>query len=65
MSSTDRPTNDPESITEALNRIYADGDAEPDPWILAAGIETFKRVEWDDPEQEPDPPSSKSSEPGK
>lgn len=38
--------HDPESITAALNRIYGDGQNEPDPAILAAGVETLKRVEW-------------------
>jgi hypothetical protein len=38
--------HDPDAVTAALNRVYGDGQNEPDPAILAAGVETLKRVEW-------------------
>lgn len=38
--------HDPDAVTLALNRVYEDVDDEPDPAVLAAGVETLKRVEW-------------------
>ena len=58
MSRTEWSKDDPESITAALNRVYDGLDGEPDPAILAAGIETLKRVEWDDSGQESEPSTS-------
>ena len=57
MSPTDGSKGDPESITAAINRVYGEGQNEPDPAILAVGVETLKRVEWD----EPTPESNSSS----
>ena len=58
MSRTEWSKDDPESITAALNRVYDGLDEEPDPAVLAAGIETLKRVEWDAPRHEPEPSTS-------
>jgi metal-responsive CopG/Arc/MetJ family transcriptional regulator len=38
--------HDPDAVTAALNRVYDDTDAAPDPVLRAAAIETLKRVEW-------------------
>jgi metal-responsive CopG/Arc/MetJ family transcriptional regulator len=35
-----------DDITAALNEVYQDEENRPDPAILAAGIETLRRVEW-------------------
>jgi predicted transcriptional regulator len=38
--------HDPEAVTSALDRVYEDVDAEPDPGLRAAAVETLKRVDW-------------------
>ena len=38
--------HDPDAVTAALNQVYGDGDAEPDPAVRAAAAETLKRIEW-------------------
>lgn len=38
--------HDPDAVTAALNRVYDDMGADPDPAIRASAIETLKRVEW-------------------
>ena len=38
--------HDPDAITAALNRVYEEVDADPDPALRAVGAETLKRVEW-------------------
>jgi hypothetical protein len=47
---TDWSRNDHESITAALDRVYADCDTELDPVIRASGIETLRRVMRDEAE---------------
>ena len=38
--------HDPDSVTAALNRMYAEDDNGLDPDIAAASIRTLERIEW-------------------
>jgi hypothetical protein len=38
--------HDPDAVTRALNRVHDSKDDEPDPAILAAGLQTLRRIEW-------------------
>lgn len=38
--------HDATAITSALDSVYADEDTEPDPAVLAASLDTLKRVDW-------------------
>jgi len=51
MSRTDWSSDDPESITAALDRVYADRDSDPDPVVRASGAKTLRRVVWDEADQ--------------
>lgn len=35
-------------VTERLDAVYGSGQSEPDAAWLAAGLETLRRVEWED-----------------
>ncbi len=36
----------PDEVTDALNRVLADVDGEPDPFLAAAGRDVLERSEW-------------------